>query len=202
MANILSRYVPEQAALQCTKWIVEHKVHFKITQERKTVHGDYRPPQRGRGHRISVNGSLNPYNFLLTFTHEMAHLIVWNKFQDKVAPHGKEWKYAFAQLMKPFLSDNIFPEDLLPFLTKYLANPAASSSRDPELYKALRRYDKEEETQDGFIFLEDLEEGKHFQTEDGRIFQKNNLLRKYYKCTEIKTKKAFRINGLLKVKPV
>jgi SprT protein len=43
--------------------------------------GDYRPPQRGLPHRISVNHNLNQHEFLITLIHEMAHLLCWENME-------------------------------------------------------------------------------------------------------------------------
>ncbi|MEH0154571.1 SprT-like domain-containing protein [Limibacter armeniacum] len=199
IVNALAKYMPVEAAPLGAKWIQDYKVHFTIKPKRKTINGDYRPPYMGKGHRISVNGSLNPYSFLVTFVHEFAHLAVWEKYQNKVQPHGKEWKMAFAHLMQPFLNVGIFPDDIRQALVAYLKNPLASSCADPALYKTLKRYDKD---QDQVVLLEDLPDGSYFSLEDGRIFKKNHLLRKHFKCTEKETERTFRISGLIQVKPL
>ncbi len=42
--------------------------------------GDYRNSHAGKGHRISVNGNLNKYSFLITLLHELAHLFTYERF--------------------------------------------------------------------------------------------------------------------------
>ena len=39
-----------------------------------------------------MNNNLNKYSFLITITHEIAHMMIWEKHQNKVDPHGEEWK--------------------------------------------------------------------------------------------------------------
>ena len=113
LTNSLAKYTPHKAAMIFADWILHYHIHVKIKRETKTVNGDYRPPQRGRGHIISMNASLNPYQFAITFAHEIAHLMVWDQFQNKVAPHGKEWKLQFGKLLGLLLKEDIFPEDLI-----------------------------------------------------------------------------------------
>src|SRR5690606_13417989 len=84
----------------------------------------------------------NPYAFLITLMHELAHLITWVKYKDTVKPHGQEWKSEFKQTLGPFLRRNVFPEDVARAVQNYLANPAAATCRDIHLSKALARYDR------------------------------------------------------------
>src|SRR5690606_9575799 len=108
----LSVYIPEKAAPVIARWIDVYKIRLKISRRRSTKLGDYRPPQNGHMHRISVNGDLNPYAFLVTLVHEFAHLVTWNRHGPRVRAHGKEWKGVFRQMMQPFLDAGIFPGKL------------------------------------------------------------------------------------------
>ncbi|ANQ50986.1 sprT domain-containing protein [Flammeovirga sp. MY04] len=199
IVDSLSKYTPKQAAIIFADWILHYKIHVKITKERKTRLGDYRPPQRGYGHKISINHSLNPYQFAITFAHEVAHLVVWDQFQNKVAPHGKEWKQQFGNFLQLLLNHNVFPEDLIEAVTRHRKKPSASSGNDVQLKKALMKYDKEEENENETLFLDDLNDGDTFILENHGIFIRNKKLRKYYLCTEKSTGKQFRINSLAKV---
>lgn len=192
----VEKFAPNNTSDILTDWIIEHKISVTVTPKRKTKKGDYRPPYGGKGHRITVNGSLNPYSFLITFIHEVAHLKTWNKFQNKVAPHGNEWKYEFQKLMLPFIKSNVFPQEINIALSKYMQNPAASGCSDHELTRTLEKFDKEENS---LPYLEDIPQGILFKMEDGRIFQKEEKLRKYYRCKEIKTGRSYRINPLVRV---
>lgn len=167
----LSAFVPFQSLALLVHWIDEYKIKVIVTPNRKTVMGDYRCPVPSRGHMITVNGNLNPFAFTLTLVHEIAHLIVWLKYQGSVASHGLEWKNNFKDLMKPFLIKQIFPEDILTALEKYLLNPAASSCADIDLTKALARYNK-----NPTLHLEDIMEGSEFVTLDGKAYRKGKKI--------------------------
>ncbi len=194
---VLHKYVPIQAVDQVMAWVIYFKIHLKITARRRTLLGNYRAPFAGAGHRISVNGDLNPYAFLLTFTHELAHLVTWEKFGQRVLPHGPEWKTEFQQLMQPFLSSSVFPADLQQVIGRYLADPAASSCRDQHLSRALRRYDQASPT----VHLEEIAPAGLFRLEDGRIFRKGEKLRKNFLCQEHRTSVNYKINALMPVIP-
>ncbi|GAA4852481.1 hypothetical protein [Algivirga pacifica] len=195
----LQKYLPEEAVDRCTQWIVEEGIHLKITRPRKSLNGSFKPPHKGKSPQVTVSGNLNHYHFLIVFVHEIAHLKVWNKFKNTVPPHGQEWKDTFRQLMLPFLKEKVFPDDIAIPLLHHLQNPLYSSSADPVLIHALKQYNTNVDEQ---LFVQDLKEGDLFMMEDGRIFEKNKLLRKYFLCTEVSSGTKFRVNGLAPVKTI
>lgn len=199
LSRAFSKYVPSKALDTCIDWIVEHKIAVRITKSRNSKYGDYRPPVDGKGHRISINHDLNKYAFLLTFTHEVAHLVTWSRFRFRVDPHGLEWKQEFKRLMTPFLRAGIFPNDLVVAINGYLNNPAASSCSDINLTRALARYDKRDEQ---WKFLEEIALNTPFKIRSGRMFIKGELLHKNYCCTCLKSKHKYVINPLTEVLPI
>jgi len=123
-------------------YLHQYKVHLTITRSRATVLGDYRHAIHGKNHRISVNGNLNPYAFLITLLHELAHLLTFQFHGNRVAAHGREWKKQFSELLKTFIQAEIFPDIIKDSLLKSLHNPAASSCADDDLLRVLRHYDE------------------------------------------------------------
>lgn len=195
--EILNKYLPEGSVDRVLNWLDTYKIRLKITKSRNTKLGDYRSPLNGGAHRISINHDLNPYAFLITFVHELAHLIVWEKYRYRAKPHGKEWKETFRQMMQPLLADEVFPEKVVPALVKYLDNAKAASGSDEELTLALRAYD-----QDTYLSLEDLPEDASFRIPSGRAFVKGKKLRKRYRCICLQTKRTYLVNPLVKVYPL
>lgn len=182
--NVLSNYLPADAAPVIARWIDYFNCEFKISRNRSTKHGDYRHPFKDAGHRISVNYNLNPYAFLITTVHEFAHLLTWNEYKRKAKPHGQEWKNNFKKMMRPFFEQSIFPPDIRQAIVKYLENPAASSCTDLNLFRILKQYDKKPE---GIISVEKLQINALFSIKGGRVFRKESLVRKRYRCVELKT---------------
>jgi len=170
--------MPPEAAPVIAKWIDYFQCEFKISKSRATKLGDYRHPFQQLGHKISVNNNLNRYAFLVTTVHEFAHLLTWNDHKNKVKPHGEEWKINFKRMMKPFLEQQIFPEELQLVIITYLNNPSASSCTDLRLSRALKRYDI---TLDQSR-LEELPRNTIFTIKDGRRFKKGEQLRKRFRC--------------------
>ncbi len=199
LTRAFSKYVPSKSLDVCIDWIVDYKIALRISKSRNSKYGDYRPPQDGKGHRISINHDLNKYAFLLTFTHEVAHLSTYNKFRFRIEPHGKEWKAEFKRLMMPFLKSDIFPKDLVVAINGYMNNPAASSCSDITLMRTLAKYDKRDER---WKFLEEIALNTPFRIRSGREFIKGELLQKNFCCTCVKSKHKYVINPLTEVMPI
>ena len=197
--KVLSKYIPETAAPLISKCIDIYKCEFKISKTRSTKFGDYRPPQSGNGHKISVNYNLNIYAFLVTTVHEFAHLETWNQHQNKVKPHGQEWKTNFKKMMQPFFKLEIFPPDLKKVITDYLQNPAASSCSDLSLFKALNLHNVSAYP---VFTVEHLAVNSLFEFKAGRVFKKLERIRKRYKCIELKTGLIYLFSPMAEIKPV
>ncbi len=193
--KILNEYLPEGSVEYVFQWIKDKSIHLKISKQRKTKLGDYRPPTHHPNHRISINHNLNKYSFLITFVHELAHLLVWEKKKNLVDPHGNEWKTEYRNLMQNFLYKQIFPEDIENTLAKSIINSRASSTSDLKLSRVLKKYDGPTD----FIALEELDENTHFTIEGGRKFIKGPKQRTRYKCQNIDNKRFYFIHALVPV---
>lgn len=193
--EVLTQYMPVSAAPIIAKWIDYFQCEFKISKERSTKLGDYRHPFKGKGHKISVNNSLNPYAFLVTTVHEFAHLLTWNDHKGKVKPHGAEWKYNFKRMMNPFFELQVFPSDIQHTISNYLDNPAASSCTDLSLARALKKYDTHLST----TRVEELPLHTVFVLKDGRKFKKGERIRKRYRCVCLDNGNTYLFNPLAEV---
>ena len=197
--KVLEKYLPPDAAPLIGRWIDYFKCEFKISRNRGSKFGDYRSPYGGKGHRISVNYDLNPYAFLVTTVHEFAHLHTWNEHKQKAKPHGTEWKANFKKMMQPFFEKDIFPADVKHAITSYLNNPAASSCSDLNLYRSLRKYDAPKES---VLTVEKVPLKALFKIKGGRVFRKEEQLRKRFKCVEIATKRVYLFSPVAEVELV
>ena len=109
MNEILAKYLPENAVAPCFELIKANNIYLRIVNERKTRHGDYRQLPNGQ-HLITMNATANKYRFLITFIHEVAHLVAFERYGRLIKPHGNEWKYTFRQMMLPFIVPEVFYE--------------------------------------------------------------------------------------------
>ncbi len=196
--DYLRRWIPEKAAAPALEYLNHYQVHLTITRERKSVLGDYRHATRSSNHRISVNGNLNTYSFLITLIHELAHLVTFMEYGNRVASHGKEWKAIYRKMLEEFIPLGVFPTDILAALKKSLHNLPASSCADEHLMRILKRYD---DNSGGLLLVEQLAEGDCFLLEDKRVFRKGKKLRKRYQCVELATGKLYLFSPIYEVRP-
>ena len=192
--EVLNNHIPEKSSDILQKWFQQRDFKLKITKKRTTKFGDFRLDKQHKNPQISVNGDLNPYAFLLTLTHEFAHLLNWLQHQHKVKAHGKEWKNEFQLLMNVLLQKGVFPDDIFVPLYKHMQNPSASSARDIELIKALKKYDEH-----NALHLSDLPEGSKFSVHQKKVFIKGAKQRTRYLCEEVNTNKKYLIHGIAEV---
>lgn len=186
MEQILLKYLPEKSVPGCMELIRSQHVHLRIVNERVTRHGDYRSLGDGT-HQITVNANLNPYRFLITLIHEIAHLVAFKKYGRQIKPHGQEWKYTFQRLMLPYLHPEIFPSALLPVLASHFRNPTASSDTDARLSLALKRFDGPNDK--NYIF--EVPHGTLFRIYNGKIFRKGPKRIKRFECVEVSSGRIF-----------
>lgn len=196
---ILQKYLPVAAVPTIAYWIFENQIHLKITHSRKSKFGDYTPPHSQKGHTISVNGDLNPFAFMITLIHELAHLNVWERYKNNVHSHGEEWKGEFRYLMNFFVGKNIFPKEIETALLNYLQKTKSSTCFDVDLMKALNKHS---EKGNNMIYIEDLEENSFFKTENGRVFQKIKKVRKRFQCVETITERIFLFSPIAEVQKI
>lgn len=187
-------YVPAEAVNYCQKLLQPNRFLFVIKGPRKTRLGDF-TVRSGYLPRITVNGNLNPFNFLITYLHELAHLTVYEQLSAKgkprPLPHGKEWKVAFQELMYPVLKEEVFPADILTALIKYIQNPKASTASDSVLYTVIKKYDKNQVEQNKVV-LKHLDLGANFVF-NNKVFIKGVARRTRILCTEKNSQRLFTI---------
>ena len=121
--NVLSKYLPNEFVPYICQLLLGANVKFKIVGPRSSKLGDFRASLKKNGKsQISINGNLNPYAFLITTLHEIAHLKTFNIYGNHVNPHGKEWKTEFATLLEPVIKNALLPLELRHVLEKSSKN--------------------------------------------------------------------------------
>jgi SprT protein len=194
----LNDYLPPGTYEAVLTYLRLYKVHLTIARERKSVLGDYRHRTNHDNHRISVNGNLNAWSFLITLLHELAHMLAFEHFGNDILAHGKEWKKVYGGLLDQFLQKNIFPPDIQAEILRSLQNPAASSCAEEDLLRVLRRYDKQNHNR----LVEDIALNALFRTSDGRVFKKGEKLRKRFKCAEVETGRVYLFSPVYEVEAI
>lgn len=196
----LRAYLPDGAFDPVIQLIHQYKVHLTVTKARKSVLGDYRHAGLGANHKITVNGNLNKYEFLITLLHELAHLLCFEQFKNRVEAHGKEWKHIYSDLLAAFIRLAIFPADIQKSLQKTLLNPAATANGETALLLVLRKYDTIKK--EGHAFVAHLEEGTLFESIKGKVFKRGKKRRIRIECIEVATGHVYSFSALTEVRVV
>jgi len=185
----LDRFLPPGTAALLPPLLDGHSVLLKVKAARSSKFGDYRPLRNAKHlHQITINNDLNPYAFMVTLLHEIAHMHAFEQFNNNVKPHGQEWKGIYSDILSPFISKDYLPADVYNSLLNHINGPTASSCSDPHLYQALKKYNPEN---NGLLLLESLPMGSHFIWRTGQVFEKAERVRKRYKCIDVKTKRVW-----------
>jgi hypothetical protein len=112
--DILTKYMPIPMADFILDLIHDQKnLQLVFTRSRKSRYGDYSSPNANRGyHRITVNHNLEPTQLFITLLHEIAHYHTRLEYQEKVQPHGQEWRFEFRKLLSRACHKKIFSPEM------------------------------------------------------------------------------------------
>ena len=178
---LLKRYFPEAAVPMVGEIYEQRRFNLHFKRPRSSKLGDFRPPRTPNGIcSITLNLDLNPYQMLITYVHEVAHYDVYQQHGlRRLQPHGQEWQTSISTLLQPFLTETIFPKDVLQALQKHLHHIKASSGADQNLHRVLHKYDNKPTNA---TTVESLPDGVRFTLKNGLVFQKGEKQRTRYKC--------------------
>ncbi|MFK7901086.1 MAG: SprT-like domain-containing protein [Cyclobacteriaceae bacterium] len=180
----------EEMSVWCTDLWNEYPFLFILTKDRKSKLGDYRFDRRKKKHTITLNKTLSPHQFLITYLHEVAHRITQEIHKGRVAPHGKEWKGIFSSLLLKSVTFDYFPEDLVLIIKKHALNPKASCSADQALSLALK-----EKVDNNQLLLADIQEGNDFIFRN-KIYTKLKKRRTRSLCLDKASKRQYLISEI------
>lgn len=189
--NILEQYLPVNTQPFLSKWFADHKIHIRITKERNSKLGDYRK-MPDKSHEISINSTLERQLFFFVLTHELAHLIAFEKFGGRIAAHGQEWKSTFREMLLE--SIGIYTTDLQPIIFRFAKNPKANFMASPELVRYFHIDDPDESS----IFVEQLSSNDEFYYK-GDLYRMIEKKKKLYLCVNLINSKKYLFRPLAKV---
>ncbi len=186
-------------------WTAE-PFYFKAAQPRKRRYGDFRQLPGGY-HLITVNKDLAPRLFLIVLLHEIAHHHIALKYPNRaerkrmgISAHGKEWKNAFSQLLKPLLQLPIFKGDELNELKDLIQYPTATHSRQATFMYSLVAENKPEKIGEN-IRLISLNEGDRFIFND-KVYQYQKLRRTRILCRRLDDGAQYLFKGITPITPL
>ena len=105
--SAIESFVPKASFPKLSEYLNQWQVNIVITRKRYTKHGDFRALPKG-GHQITVNEMSNPYRFLITTLHEIAHLIAYKILALRSNPTGRSGNTFSEKLYHLFLCRKFF----------------------------------------------------------------------------------------------
>ncbi|CAA7386393.1 SprT-like domain-containing protein [Chryseobacterium fistulae] len=187
----LKTYLPENTSGYLKNWFSNYYIHIKITRGRSSKLGDYRKLP-DNSHEITINSTLAPPLFFFVLTHELAHLIAFEKYGRRISPHGNEWKITFGRMLLESLE--VYDDDLKPIIVKFSKSPKANFMASP----ALVRYFHVETQEDNLQFIERLQKGDLFIFRNEKYLLEG-LIKKNYLCKNLDTGRQYSFKPLARV---
>jgi SprT protein len=197
--DILARYFPEETIDQVYSLLIKNAIQLKFTRERRSKLGDFRMRTTGSRPVITLNGNLEKYFAYLVFLHEIAHFYVRNKYGRSASPHGKQWKEEFGSLLRQALFLGMIPEVLKAPLYNFSLHVKATFNSDAALYNALKSMNSKHVDE---ITVEDIPANTVFVAANGRLFRKEEKLRKRIRCYCFDNKRRYLFHPAAVIKPV
>ena len=193
----LSEHLPDRSLSTVEAWLDEHPVALTISRKRNSKMGDYRPPAKNGRHRISVNGDLHPYAFLVTLTHELAHLVTWEKHKRRARPHGEQWKTQFRSMLRELWVQEIFEDGVSTIVDDFSTGKISYRMFNLRFEKLVHHIAPDT----GESLLGDLPVNAVFSLHNGRRFIKMEKVRTRFRCKELRNHRIYLISPLAKVYP-
>ncbi|WP_326981496.1 SprT-like domain-containing protein [Chryseobacterium sp. MYb264] len=187
----LEKYLPQNTLQYLKIWFADYYIHIKVTRNRDSKLGDYRKLP-DNSHEITINSTLVPQLFFFVLTHELAHLIAFEKYGRRISPHGNEWKDTFRKML--LQSVGVYEEKLRPIIIKFSKSPKANFMSSPELVKCFH-IDKQD---DNTVFIEELKKGDHFIYRNEKYLLEG-LIKKNYLCQNLATGRKYSFKPLARV---
>ncbi|BAP29539.1 uncharacterized protein CHSO_0502 [Chryseobacterium sp. StRB126] len=187
----LEKYLPQNTLDYLRIWFSDYYIYIKVTRNRNSKLGDYRKLP-DNSHEITVNSTLTPQLFFFVLTHELAHLIAFEKYGRRISPHGNEWKETFKKMLLESLE--IYDEELKPIIVKFSKSPKANFMASPDLV----RYFHTEKQDDSLHFIEQLQKGEFFIYRNEKYLLEG-LIKKNYLCKNLATGRKYSFKPLARV---
>ncbi|PKF75089.1 SprT-like domain-containing protein [Chryseobacterium sp. PMSZPI] len=187
----LEKYLPQNTLQYLRIWFSDYYIHIKVTRNRNSKLGDYRKLP-DNSHEITVNSTLTPQLFFFVLTHELAHLIAFEKYGRRISPHGNEWKETFRKMLLESLE--VYDEDLKPIIVRFSKSPKANFMASPDLV----RYFHTEKQDDSLQFIEELQKGEFFIYRNEKYLLEG-LVKKNYLCKNLATGRKYSFKPLARV---
>lgn len=179
------------------RWLTDSPVPILLAKARRSKHGDFRVPRKGKPAYITLNHDMHPVDFLITLAHEVAHYRNWKRYGRRVRPHGPEWRQEFREMLAGVIRAEVFDQAVAAAVAKhYFKRNLIGSGSSEELNRLLGKTTEN----DGILHVADLPEGARFRLRSGKTFIKGQKLRKRYQCREVLSSRIYSVHPLAEVK--
>ncbi|MFA5815809.1 MAG: hypothetical protein WC865_09350 [Bacteroidales bacterium] len=178
-------------------WLIASPVPVMLAKIRRSKHGDFRVPRKGRPAFITVNHDLHPVEFLITLAHEIAHFRNWKKYGRRVSPHGPEWRNEFRDMLVEVLKAGLLDREIAAAIVQfYFKRKLIGSGSSEQLNRLLGKTVEDS----GVLRVADLPEGTQFTLRSGKTFIKGRKLRKRYQCCDTVSSRIYSVHPMAEVK--
>lgn len=181
--------MPEDFQNYILEKIKAENIHLRLSPARKSKYGDYRYNFQQKTHAISVNIDLSDVKFMITFIHELAHKVCYDKHLGRVASHGKEWKAVFVDLLKEAKAILVLNEEQKIAFNKTILNPKATG-------------DDFEIVDENQLLVASLPPETQFELKNGRQFQLIKKRRTRFLCTDLSNGKLYAVAAKAQVERI
>ena len=195
--KISGKYFPPECIDFAWFYFDNHDFSLQITNARETKKGDFKYSRdKKKRTKITINGDLCSYDFLIVYIHELAHYMVY-RFGDifKSQAHGKEWQSFFKELLDRVIEQTALPEDIRAAFKHHSLHIKSSTVLDHQLELTLDKYRTKRED---VVYLKELTVGEHFICK-GELFKIDSFARTRVHCTLLKTKRKYLISVMMQV---
>lgn len=185
----LKKYIPKNSFDYYISIFNKYNFLFKIKNPRMRKMGDFKVDFRTNRLTITINNNLHPYQFHLTFLHELAHLIAYLKYKNRIKPHGVEWKKEFQFLLIENIENKIFNDEISKIVKScYLKKDSflSNCSKFDNYIKKLENNNR--------LTVADVPEKEIFTLLNNKQFKKLNERRTRCLCVEVSTKKKYLVS--------
>jgi SprT protein len=196
LSLLIKDFFPEQAIDYVAKQIISLNFRLVVSKKRFSKLGVFKPSRTSDKHIISINGDLNNDLFYLVYLHEVAHLIVWNNYKRRVAPHGNEWKEQYYKILVHSINNNFFSDEIKQFVAKSLSKPNFHNTVTRDLY----RIEKDSTENNNLLRVKDLPDNCTFTLLNKRNFKLIQKIRTRYKCQDLNNGRFYLVHSLAEVK--
>ncbi|MEE2787136.1 MAG: SprT-like domain-containing protein [Myxococcota bacterium] len=186
----LSPFLPGGTLTLFEAWLCPFHFRIIVTRPRQSKLGDFRMGPGEERSVITINGDLEPHQFALTLTHEIAHLMTFAEHGYRIRPHGPEWKRCFGYLLRQLAAIETLPLKFRRALRRHAIRPKSASVLDPELYRIILELQGVEGQ-----CLDHVPIGAEFVFR-GLRFRKLSTARSRCECRELTSGQLYRISRM------